>query len=314
MNKILTITLNPAIDVRYSIENFTLGNVNRTKEIEKNAGGKGINVSRIINILGGDILATGIIGGFIGKLFLKKLNENSIKNNFLESDYETRTCIAIVDKNIDGITEILESGRGDLKVSNNFKEKFLEILQDDSIKIICASGSLLKGIDPLIYNTLIERSNEKGIKFILDTSGETLLAGIEAKPFLIKPNKEELEFILNRKLETETDIINAGKELIYKGAQNVMITLGGSGALLVTTDKIYKGTFPKVTIKNTVGSGDSTVGGFAYALSQERTLPECFKLGIACGTTNAMLDTTGTIDMDILNDILPKIKIEEVLL
>lgn len=314
MNKILTITLNPAIDVRYSIENFTLGNVNRTKEIEKNAGGKGINVSRIINILGGDILATGIIGGFIGKLFLKKLNENSIKNNFLESDYETRTCIAIVDKNIDGITEILESGRGDLKVSNNFKEKFLEILQDDSIKIICASGSLLKGIDPLIYNTLIERSNEKGIKFILDTSGETLLAGIEAKPFLIKPNKEELEFILNRKLETETDIINAGKELIYKGAQNVMITLGDSGALLVTTDKIYKGTFPKVTIKNTVGSGDSTVGGFAYALSQERTLPECFKLGIACGTTNAMLDTTGTIDMDILNDILPKIKIEEVLL
>lgn len=314
MNKILTITLNPAIDVRYSIENFTLGNVNRTKEIEKNAGGKGINVSRIINILGGDILATGIIGGFTGKLFLKKLNENSIKNNFLESEYETRTCIAIVDKNIDGITEILESGKGDLEVSNNFKEKFSEILQDDSIKIICASGSLLKGIDPLMYNTLIEKSNKKGVKFILDTSGETLLAGIEAKPFLIKPNKEELEFILNRKLETEIDIINAGKELICRGAQNVMITLGGSGALLVTTDKIYKGTFPKVTIKNTVGSGDSTVGGFAYALSQDRTLPECFKLGIACGTTNAMLDTTGTIDMDILNDILPKIKIEEIIL
>lgn len=314
MNKILTITLNPAIDVRYSIENFILGNVNRTKEIEKNAGGKGINVSRIINILGGDILATGIIGGFTGKLFLKKLNEHSIKNNFLESDYETRTCIAIVDKNIDGITEILESGKGDLKVSNNFKEKFSEIVQDDSIKIICASGSLLKGIDPLMYNTLIEKSNKKGVKFILDTSGETLLAGIEAKPFLIKPNKEELEFILNRKLETEVDIINAGKELIHKGAQNVMITLGGSGALLVTADKIYKGTFPKVTIKNTVGSGDSTVGGFAYALSQDRTLPECFKLGIACGTTNAMLDTTGTIDMDILNDILPKIKIEEIIL
>lgn len=314
MNKILTITLNPAIDVRYSIENFILGNVNRTKEIEKNAGGKGINVSRIINILGGDILATGIIGGFTGKLFLKKLNEHSIKNNFLESDYETRTCIAIVDKNIDGITEILESGKGDLKVSNNFKEKFSEIVQDDSIKIICASGSLLKGIDPLMYNTLIEKSNKKGVKFILDTSGETLLAGIEAKPFLIKPNKEELEFILNRKLETEVDIINAGKELIHKGAQNVMITLGGSGALLVTADKIYKGTFPKVTIKNTVGSGDSTVGGFAYALSQDRTLPECFKLGIACGTTNAMLDTTGTIDMDILKDILPKIKIEEIIL
>ena len=312
MNKILTITLNPAIDVRYSIENYTLGNVNRTQGIEKNAGGKGINVSRIINILGGDILATGIIGGFTGKLFLKKLNENSIKNDFLETDYETRTCIAIVDKNIDGITEILESGKGDLEVSNNFKNKFLQILEDDSIKIICASGSLLKGIDPLIYNFLIEESNKKGIKFILDTSGETLLSGIEAKPFLIKPNKEELEFILNRKLESETDIIDAAKELINRGTKNVMVTLGGSGALLVTADKIYKGTFPKVAIKNTVGSGDSTVGGFSYALSQNKDLPECFKLGIACGTTNAMLDTTGTIDMDILKDIYSKITIEEI--
>lgn len=95
-----------------------------------------------------------------------------------------------------------------------------------------------------------------------------------------------------------------------KGAENVMVTLGGAGALLITPERVYRGTFPKVEIKNTVGSGDSTVGGFAYALSQGKDLAECFRLGIACGTTNAMLDSTGTIDMDILNNILPKIEIK----
>lgn len=310
MNKVLTVTLNPAIDVRYNVENFKLGNVNRTQGIEKNAGGKGINVSRIINLLGGDILATGIVGGFTGKLFLKKLNENSIKNNFLESEYETRTCIAIIDEKIDGIIEILESGKGDMEVCNLFIKKYLEILEDKEIKVICGSGSLLKGIDPLIYNTLIEEGNKRGIKFILDTSGSILVKGIEAKPFLIKPNQEELEDILGRKLNSIEEIAEAARELMKKGAENVMVTLGGAGALLITPERVYRGTFPKVEIKNTVGSGDSTVGGFAYALSQGKDLAECFRLGIACGTTNAMLDSTGTIDMDILNNILPKIEIK----
>lgn len=312
MSRVLTVTLNPAIDVRYNVENFRIGNVNRTQEIEKNAGGKGINVSRIVNLLGGDILATGIVGGFTGKLFLKKLNENSIKNNFLETEYETRTCIAIIDKNIDGITEILESGKGDMEVCNLFIKKYLEILENEDIKVICGSGSLLKGIDPLIYNTLIEEGNKRGIKFILDTSGNTLVKGIEAKPFLIKPNQEELEDILGRKLNSIEEIIEAAKELMARGTENVMVTLGGAGALLVTSNKVYRGTFPKVEIKNTVGSGDSTVGGFAYAFSQGKELSECFKLGIACGTTNAMLDSTGTIDMEILNKILPKIEVKEI--
>lgn len=312
MSRVLTVTLNPAIDVRYNVENFRLGNVNRTQGIEKNAGGKGINVSRIINLLGGDILATGIVGGFTGKLFLKKLNENSIKNSFLETEYETRTCIAIIDEKIDGITEVLESGKGDMEVCNLFIKKYLEILEDKEIKVVCGSGSLLKGIDPLVYNTLIEEGNRRGIKFILDTSGETLVKGIDAKPFLIKPNQEELEDILGRKLNSIEEIVEAAKELMKRGAENVMITLGGAGALLVTPEKVYRGTFPKVEIKNTVGSGDSTVGGFAYALSQGKELSECFKLGIACGTTNAMLDSTGTIDMEILNTILPKVEVKEI--
>lgn len=145
MNKILTVTLNPAIDVRYNIEKIEMGNINRTTAVEKNAGGKGINVSRVIKQLGGDILATGIVGGYTGKLFLSKLDKDTIENSFLETDFETRTCIAAIDKNTGKITEFLESAEGKEKDFEKFLEKYISILEK-GIKLVCGSGSLLKGI------------------------------------------------------------------------------------------------------------------------------------------------------------------------
>ena len=312
MKKILTVTLNPAIDVRYNVENMRIGEVNRTKHIEKNAGGKGINVSRVAKQLGGDILATGIVGGFTGKLFLSKLNADGIKSDFLETDYETRTCIAIIDKDIKGITEFLESAEGTEEDYKKFTEKYVSILDNEKIEIVCGSGSLLKGIGKDAYNILIEEALKRGIKFILDTSGESLVKGMEAKPFLIKPNQEELEDLTGKKFNSLSEVVDAAKEIVNTGIENVMVTLGGDGAVLVTKDKVYKGTFPKVEIKNTVGSGDSTIAGMAYGLSVDKPMDECFRLAVACGTTNAMVDSTGSIDHEILKDILPKITIEEI--
>ncbi|MBS9775914.1 MAG: 1-phosphofructokinase [Fusobacterium sp.] len=312
MKKILTITLNPAIDVRYNISNLNIGEVNRIPKLEKKAGGKGINVSRVVKDLGGDILASGIVGGFTGKLFLTKLNKNNIKNNFLETENETRTCIALIEENKEKITEFLEAGIGSKEIFDNFLEKYIDILNKEKIEIICASGSLLSGLPKNSYNILIKEAKKRNIKFILDTSGLALTEAIKENPFLIKPNKEELENILDKKFNSIDEIINSGKELVKNGLENIMITLGADGALFITQDNIYRAIFPKVEIKNTVGSGDSTIGGMAYALASGLEIKECFKLAVACGTTNAMLDTTGNIDKIILEEILDKIEIVKI--
>ncbi|WP_338948005.1 1-phosphofructokinase family hexose kinase [Fusobacterium varium] len=161
-------------------------------------------------------------------------------------------------------------------------------------------------------HTIINEASKRGIKFILDTSGDTLIKGIEAKPFLIKPNQDELEDMFNKKFSTVNEIIEAARKIVKKGVKNVMVTLGGNGAVLVTENEVYRAFLPKVEIKNTVGSGDSVIGGFAHGISEGKSLRESFKLGIACGTTNAMLETTGSIDLKILNNILKNIEISNV--
>ena len=164
MNKILTVTLNPAIDVRYNVEKLDTGNINRTISIEKNAGGKGINVSRIIKKLGGDVLATGIVGGHTGKLFLSKLDKDGIKNNFIKTDFETRTCIAVIDKSTGKITELLESAEGKEKDFENFLKKYISILES-GVKLVCGSGSILNGIQKDSYNILINEASKGFIQY-----------------------------------------------------------------------------------------------------------------------------------------------------
>ena len=224
MNKILTVTLNPAIDVRYNVEKLDTGNINRTISIEKNAGGKGINVSRIIKKLGGDVLATGIVGGHTGKLFLSKLDKDGIKNNFIKTDFETRTCIAVIDKSTGKITELLESAEGKEKDFENFLKKYISILES-GVKLVCGSGSILNGIQKDSYNILINEASKRGIKFILDTSGDTLIKGIEAKPFLIKPNQDELEDMFNKKFSTVNEIIEAARKIVKNAEPTIEDTI-----------------------------------------------------------------------------------------
>ncbi|WP_297404499.1 1-phosphofructokinase [uncultured Cetobacterium sp.] len=306
---ILTVTLNPAVDTRYEINEFKLGEVFRSENGRKTPGGKGLNVAKVLKILGEDVLTTGYLGGVNGKWIEDELNRNQIKTSFEKISGETRVCLAILSKN--NQTEILESGPViSCEEKANFINRFIKLIEN--VNIICCSGSLPKGLDKDFYKEIVKICKERDKKIILDTSGESLLLSIESKPFLIKPNKDELESILNMKLKDENSIVGGGKKLQAMGAENVMISLGKDGCLFIGEKDIYKVRIPKgIVALNPIGSGDSSVAGFAYALEREKSIVDCLKYSMACGISNAMNLETGFVSEKEIKEILEKINIEQ---
>ena len=195
---ITTVTLNPAIDTRYFIEDFKEGRLFRAEKTIKSPGGKGLNVTKVLRQMGADVVATGIIGGKNGEWIQENLKKMDIKEEFYVSSAETRVCIAVLAKHSE--TEILESGEeltdSDLRA---FEKKLMELVEKSDV--ITMSGSLPKGMDAGYYQKLVELVNRKGKKVILDTSGKSLLEGVKGKPYLIKPNFDELEYVLGESID-----------------------------------------------------------------------------------------------------------------
>lgn len=303
---ILTITLNPAVDTQYRMKGFSLNRVNRVLEVERTPGGKGLNVSKVIKKLEGKLMATGFIGGKNGEFIKEKLQGVSICHEFLEISGETRICIAVQDG--DGSTELLENGPEITEEEwKNFLEKLRRIVQGSGV--ICASGSLPQGVPRDAYRQIGDICKKEGIRFILDSSGSPLKEALISNPYLIKPNRDELEALFSVKIDGDEDLLTYGKQLQRMGAENVLITLGGDGAFLLTRGDIYRAILPKIEAVNTVGSGDATVAGFAVGIERGLRMEEALRLGLACGSSNAMLATTGDIDVSVVEHLKERIEI-----
>ena len=304
---ITTVTLNPAIDTRYFIEDFKEGRLFRAEKTIKSPGGKGLNVTKVLRQMGADVVATGIIGGKNGEWIQENLKKMDIKEEFYVSSAETRVCIAVLAKHSE--TEILESGEeltdSDLRA---FEKKLMELVEKSDV--ITMSGSLPKGMDAGYYQKLVELVNRKGKKVILDTSGKSLLEGVKGKPYLIKPNFDELEYVLGESIDGRDKIKKAVEKLKNLGAQNVLVSLGGEGAIYFG-EEILKITIPKIKIHNTVGSGDSSVAGFAKGLDDGLELDEILKLSMACGMSNAQSMETGRVIPEDVAEFMKEITIEE---
>ena len=303
---ITTVTLNPAIDTRYFIEDFKEGRLFRAEKTIKSPGGKGLNVTKVLKQLDADVVATGIIGGKNGEWIQENLKKMDIKEEFYVSSAETRVCIAVLAKHSE--TEILESGEeladSDLRA---FEKKFMELVEKSDV--ITMSGSLPKGMEAGYYQKLVELVNRKGKKVILDTSGKSLLEGVKGKPYLIKPNFDELEYVLGESIDGRDKIKKAVEKLKNLGAQNVLVSLGGEGAIYFG-EEILKITIPKIKIHNTVGSGDSSVAGFAKGLDDGLELNEILKLSMACGMSNAQSMETGKVIPEDVKEFMENITIE----
>ena len=304
---ITTVTLNPAIDTRYFIEDFKEGRLFRAEKTIKSPGGKGLNVTKVLKQLDANVVATGILGGKNGERIQENLKKMNIKEEFYVSSAETRVCIAVLGKYSE--TEILESGEeltdSDLRA---FEKKFMELVEKSDV--ITMSGSLPKGMEAGYYQKLVEMVNRKGKKVILDTSGKSLLEGVKGKPYLIKPNFDELEYVLGESIDGRDKIKKAVEKLKNLGAQNVLVSLGGEGAIYFG-EKVLKITIPKIKIHNTVGSGDSSVAGFAKGLDDGLELDEVLKLSMACGMSNAQSMETGRVIPEDVKGFMENITIEE---
>lgn len=307
---ILTVTLNAAIDKRYEVENLRVGQVNRVKKTAYTAGGKGLNVARIISQAGEKAVATGFAGGYTGMLIQALAKKEGITADFVSIPEESRTCINIFDTAAGSQTEFLEEGPVISQESvAGMKEKYEALLTE--AEVVTISGSVPRGIDADLYRYMMEKAAEKEVPVLLDTSGSLLKESVQAKPLLIKPNQDEIFQLTGRKMEREEDLLEAGTQLVNQGIRYVVISLGGDGALLFSENGIWKSVIPKVETVNTVGCGDAMLAGLAMAIRRGLKEEEMLHSAGAIATASALCRETGYFRKADYKAIYPQVQVEK---
>lgn len=305
---ILTVTLNAAIDKRYVVDNFQVGEVNRVKECAYYPGGKGLNVSKPAAIYGAQVTATGFVGGHAGSYIEESLAPFGITGDFYHVAAESRSCINIWDEKNHVQTEFLEPGFTLTEEDfAGFEAKFRELVK--KADVVAMSGSVPRGLDETAYPRLIRIVKEAGRPVILDTSGKLLEAGISAAPTLIKPNIDEIRMLTGKSCEDIQEIIAAAKTIHENGVEIVAVSLGADGSLAVGKEGVFRAKVPKIDAVNTVGCGDSMIAGFAVGVSEKRSLAETLRLASAISAAAAMREETGFFVKEDMERLLPLIEI-----
>lgn len=301
---IYTVTLNPSIDYIVRLDHVQVGSVNRMDSDDKFAGGKGINVSRILKRLGIDNTATGFIGGFTGKFITDTLASEGIVSDFVQVDQDTRINVKI---KADDETEI--NGPGPEISAEKLAEltDFLASLTAEDTVVF--AGSSPKNLGNVVYKDLIGLTRKTGAQVVCDFEGQTLIDSLDFQPLLVKPNNHELGDIFGVKLESLDQIEEYARQILAKGAQHVIISMAGDGALLVTQDGAYFAKPIKGQVKNSVGAGDSMVAGFTGEFVRSGDAVEAFKWGVACGTATTFSDDLATAAY--INEIYEKVEVEK---
>ncbi len=300
---IYTITFNPALDYIVRVDDFKIGEVNRTSYEEVYAGGKGINVSIVLNNLNVENIALGFIAGFTGEEIQNRVKKMGCKTDFIKLN----SGMSRINVKLKSNEESEINGQGpNINKDDLYKlyEK-LDLLKEGDILVL--AGSIPSTLPENIYEIIMERLSNKGIKIIVDATKDLLLNVLKYKPFLIKPNHHELGELFNIKIKTDDEIILYAKKLKEMGARNVLISMAGDGAIFITEDnKVIKSQVPKGKLVNSVGAGDSMVGGFIAGYLNNRDLNEAFKIGVATGSASAFSEGLATKDKvyELLKEIL----------
>ena len=304
---IYTITLNPALDRTLYVKKINYDDSVRIEKEQRYAGGKGIDVSRVLTILGVDNKALGFVGGFAGEELEGRLLNKGISSDFISISGETRTNIIIND--ISTKTQTVFSAKGPSITPHALMQLIHKVEKLQEPDMVTISGSLPPGVNPEIYHKIIEIAKNRGATVVLDTDGKALKTGIDACPDVIKPNIHELSRLKEMELKEIEDIIKAAKSIQAQGVRIVLVSMGAKGILLLSEEEKWIASPPAVTVENTIGAGDSAVAGFIYGLTQGQQLKDALAFAVAAGTATTLKPGTALCQKDIFLELIPQIKL-----
>ena len=281
---IYTVTLNPSLDYLVDVKDFQLGRTNRTTQEHIRAGGKGINVSLVLQNLQKESTALGFVAGFTGEEILRQLEAWGIHHSFIRlTTGNSRINVKLLSE--EG-TEI--NGQGPVVLKEEEQEMWKQFSQMKAGDVLILSGSVPQSLGAEWYIKVMQYLQNKAVLVVVDTCGKVLMDAVKYQPFLVKPNQHELSELFGVSLSKPQEVIPYGQKLQKLGARNILISLAGEGAVLITeSGKIYSAQAPKGVLINSVGAGDAMVAGFVAGWLEKQDYEEAFKMAVAAGSASA---------------------------
>lgn len=308
---ITTVSLNPSIDRTVNVEHFTLGGLNRVIAAQSVAAGKGINVALTVSALGVASECIGFMYKEGSRLFEKRLMMGGVEYNFIWCEGNIRTNVKVLDQSTGAITEINESGA---RVSEDDLKRMTDLvsLHAENSDYLVLAGSLPPGCPSEYYRTLIQTVEGLGCRCILDADGERMRYGLEARPFMIKPNRCELEMMMGQTLGNLQDVRIAAQQYLDLGVSVVAVSLGDAGALITDGDETLYAPKLALDVKSTVGAGDAMVAGLTCGFIGDNDLEDAFRMGVAAASARCATEMNRVLDKVVYRRMLDEVIIERI--
>jgi 1-phosphofructokinase family hexose kinase len=312
---IVCVSANPAMDRRLFVESIAVGEINRARSAQGLAGGKAAHVAMAARALEAQPVWVGFLGGAIGQECARQMELLGIRVVDIPTKSSTRVNLEIIDA-AGQVTEILEPGtEPTAQECDEFLQTCARGVRDEwQPSTLVISGSLPAGVGPDFYVSLIEAARAAGARVFVDSSGEALRASANARPDFVKVNRAEAETLVGRPLATMQEIAHAAAQIVERGVGSAAITLGREGLIWLEhkNGPAWKAAPPRMNVISAVGSGDATLGGFAYAAAQGIAGEEALRLAAACGAANCVAPAPGRIELATVHALLPQIEIQQI--